>query len=81
MPQNGLTARNTPRLLPSKEELARCIDRQTHRQVRDLRINCRGERVQLEGRSNTYYTKQLATQAVQTMMPSVQLENEIFVAP
>ncbi len=51
----------------------------TNRQIRDLQICCRGNQVIVTGISRTYYVKQLATQAVLTALPQVQLANEITV--
>jgi len=79
MPRDGAVSFNPTSPFPTPEELGRSIDSKTHRQVRDLKINCSGKRVRLTGRSRTYYAKQLATQAVCSLLPGAQLENEIMV--
>lgn len=60
-------------------ELARRIDTLTFRQIADLRVECSGCRVILRGRSTTYYAKQLATQAVQDLIPGAIVTNSVDV--
>jgi hypothetical protein len=64
---------------PSFSELIRFVHRQTQQQVRDLAIHQREDRMIVTGRSDTYYAKQLVTQAILTAAPAVQLVNEISV--
>jgi hypothetical protein len=65
--------------LPSFSELIRFIHRQTQQQVRDLAIHQRESRMVVTGRTETYYAKQLVTQAILMAAPAVQLVNEISV--
>jgi hypothetical protein len=65
--------------LLKEAELAGRVQSRTNRQVRDLRIRCCGNHVTLTGFSRTYYAKQLATQAVLSAHPQVELANEIAV--
>jgi hypothetical protein len=65
--------------LPSFSDLVRFVHRQTLQQIRDLAIHHREGRLVVTGRADTYYAKQLATQAILTAAPSVQLVNEISV--
>lgn len=65
--------------LTQNSELARRIDTLTFRQIADLRVECSGEQVILKGRSKTYYAKQLATQAVQDLIPGAIVMNSVDV--
>jgi hypothetical protein len=65
--------------LPTVSELIRFVHRQTQRQVRDLAIHQRDDRMVVTGRADTYYAKQLVTQAILTAAPAVQLVNEVSV--
>jgi hypothetical protein len=64
---------------PSFSDLIRFVHRQTLQQIRDLAIHHREGRLVVTGRTDTYYTKQLATQAILTAAPAVRLVNEISV--
>ncbi|HEY4261214.1 MAG TPA: hypothetical protein VGM98_13700 [Schlesneria sp.] len=65
--------------VPQYSELARRIDTLTFRQIADLRVEYSGFQVILRGRSKTYYAKQLATQAVQDLMPGAIVTNSVDV--
>jgi hypothetical protein len=60
-------------------ELTQNIDSKTFRQVHDLRVRYDADRVIVQGRSASYYVKQLATHAVLNLMPGVAIENRIDV--
>ncbi len=60
-------------------ELARTIASLTHHQVRDLTVELLHDRLVINGRSSSYYLKQLATQAARAAYPNVELMNEISV--
>jgi len=60
-------------------ELTRRIDALTFRQVHDLNIAHDTDRVVLNGRTRSYYVKQLATHAVLDLMPGVSIDNAICV--
>jgi hypothetical protein len=60
-------------------ELVRFVNHQTHQQVEDLSIHSREGRLVVTGRSPSYYVKQLVTQAIRRLAPSVRLLNEICV--
>jgi hypothetical protein len=64
---------------PSFSELIRFVHRQTQQQVRELALHLREGRMVVTGRADTYYAKQLVTQAILTAAPAVQLANEISV--
>ena len=72
-------ARRNPSEMDREEALFRLIDAETHRQVKDLEIECKADRVIVTGRSRSYYVKQLATQAVFAAAPGAKLDNEIVV--
>ncbi|MBW3541313.1 MAG: phospholipid-binding protein [Planctomycetes bacterium] len=61
------------------DALVRAVESQTHWQVRDLDVDCRGRRVVVTGRCPTYYLKQLVTQAILSAEPGAQLQNEVEV--
>lgn len=60
-------------------ELTRRIDNLTQRQIRDLQVIHDFQKVTLNGRSKSYYIKQLASQAVIDLLPGIALENAIDV--
>ena len=66
--------------MPSAEELQRRVCSFSHWRIRNLNVACRGERVKITGISNTYYSKQLATQAVLSAHPDFRIDNEILVS-
>jgi hypothetical protein len=68
----------TPMLDPDTE-LTRRIDTLTFKQVGSLQVECTGSRVTLRGWCKTYYTKQLATQAVLDLLPGSSVTNSIDV--
>jgi hypothetical protein len=57
----------------------RCVQRETHRQVDELGVSCRDGRVVVSGLCRSYYVKQLATRAVQSLFPNAAVENLIRV--
>lgn len=63
----------------AESELTRRIDTLTFRQVRDLNIAQKADRVVLHGCAKSYYVKQLATHAVLDLIPGVSVENSISV--
>ncbi|HXY34809.1 MAG TPA: hypothetical protein VEI07_11320 [Planctomycetaceae bacterium] len=79
MPLATTTEPSARPVSPGFSELLRFIHRQTQQQVRDLAIHLREGRLVVTGRSETYYAKQLVTQAILTAAPAVQLFNEISV--
>jgi uncharacterized protein YcaQ len=76
---SALWTETTVRHSSSFADLLRFVHRQTLQQIRDLAIHQREGRLVLTGRADTYYAKQLATQAILTAAPAVQLMNEISV--
>jgi hypothetical protein len=60
-------------------ELLDHVNRETQQQVRELAIRHRDGGLLVTGRSATYYTKQLVTQAILVSVPRVRLMNEICV--
>lgn len=60
-------------------ELARRIDTLTQRQIRNLTVVHDTHKVILNGCSRSYYVKQLASQAVNDLMPGVAVQNSIDV--
>lgn len=60
-------------------ELVRFVNHQTHRQVEDLSIHSREGDLVVTGRCPSYYVKQLVTQSIRRLAPSVRLMNEICV--
>ena len=79
MPPATMTETSSRPSSPSFSELIRFVHRQTQQQVRDLAIHQREGRLVVTGRSETYYAKQLVTQAILTAAPAVRLVNEISV--
>ncbi|MES2792919.1 MAG: BON domain-containing protein [Planctomycetota bacterium] len=62
-----------------RDELAASVNLKTFRQVRDLHVVLESGRVTLRGRSESYYVKQLATHAVQELLPGAAIDNAISV--
>ena len=68
-------------MMNREKALFRLIDAETHRPVKDLKLECKADRVIVTGRSRSYYVKQLATQAVFAAAPVSQLASQsVFVA-
>ena len=61
------------------KQLIEQVQTLTHFQVRDLEVTCYGQGVRVTGVSQTYYVKQLATQAVLEELSSETLTNAIEV--
>ena len=80
MSAGGVAAVSEVILMPSEEELQRRVDSFSHWRIRNLNVSCRGERIKITGTSSTYYSKQLATQAVLSAHPNVRIDNEILVS-
>lgn len=74
-------SRLEPPTLPTErcEELERHILDRTGRRVHGLSVEVRGERVVLQGRTSSYYLKQLAQHCVWDMIPEARLDNDIEV--
>jgi hypothetical protein len=79
MPLATMTETSARPNSPSFTELIRFVHRQTQQQVRELAIHQREGRMVVTGRADTYYAKQMVTQAILTAAPAVQLVNEISV--
>jgi hypothetical protein len=79
MPLATITETSVRPASPSFSELVRFVHRQTQQQVRELAIHQREGRLVVTGRSDTYYAKQLVTQAILAAAPAMQLVNEISV--
>jgi len=62
-----------------REQLLQKVHCKTYHQVRDLQVRQDGRRVVVTGTSRSYYVKQLVTQAVLTLAPTLKLDNEIHV--
>lgn len=62
------------------EELVRSVQNATNRQVQGLRIDRAGGCVTVSGKSRSFYVKQLATQAIRSMAPTLRLQNDIHVS-
>lgn len=78
----GLTGDTLEQHLPMLNvnvELTRRIDTLTFRQIGDLRVDCSGSLIVLRGRCNSYYAKQLASQAVRDLVPGARVTNSIDV--
>ena len=80
MSAGGVAAESEVISLPSAEELQRRVDSFSHWQIRNLNVACRGERIKITGTSSTYYSKQLATQAVLSAHPNIRIDNDILVS-
>jgi hypothetical protein len=79
MPFGTVTETSAPPTSPSFSELIRFVHRHTQQQVRELAIHQRESCMVVTGRTETYYAKQLVTQAILMAAPAVQLVNEISV--
>lgn len=67
-------------IVPSLDEvLARHIDKQTGRRVRNLSVEVIGDEVILRGRANSFHVKQLAQHGVRAILPQAPLRNAIIV--
>ena len=64
---------------PTASTLAHCIGEATGYQVRDLEVDVQGKRVFVSGRSRSFYVKQLVTRAVQNLLPTARLANDVRV--
>lgn len=62
-----------------RHELTQRVDSKTFRQVRDLHIDLESGRIILRGHSQSYYVKQLATLAIQNLLPGAAIDNAISV--
>ncbi len=51
----------------------------THQQIWNLKVQCDHSGITVYGVSASYYLKQLVTQSVQTLAPSIPLMNRVFV--
>ena len=60
-------------------KIERAVTRWTLGRVKDLRVRIRGEDVYLDGRSETYYMKQLAQHGVFELVPTAEVHNAIVV--
>jgi len=66
---------------PLVHSLEEQIHQRTNRQVRNLSVELRSDRVVLRGQTSSYYLKQLAQQeALETLPTDLRLENSITVA-
>ena len=61
------------------QDLECLIRERTAGRVRDLKVSRRGDRLILEGSSQTFYAKQLAQHAALQLAPAGKLLNEIIV--
>ena len=57
----------------------RRVLQRTHRSIQDLTVDMVDESIVISGRTNTFYVKQLATQAAQEVIADGSLSNEITV--
>ncbi|HEX4129903.1 MAG TPA: hypothetical protein VHZ24_07660 [Pirellulales bacterium] len=60
--------------------IARCVQLRTGQAIRDLRVKIDTQGVRLQGRCLSYYSKQLAQEAVMELAQDVSLMNDIEVA-
>jgi osmotically-inducible protein OsmY len=60
--------------------IERSVQERTGRRIRDLRVEVDTRTVRLHGRCSSYYSKQLAQQAVMDVAGDFTLANEIEVA-
>jgi hypothetical protein len=60
-------------------ELAKLVDRRTHRRIQDLEIEVDHGSVVIKGRAGSYHVKQLAQHGILDVMPKVRLVNAIEV--
>ena len=75
--EKQMVAMSTPESIAYRVE--NHVSRLTFGRIRDLRIAMQAGRVVLEGRSETYYAKQLAQHGVLEVLPDVVVENTIEV--
>lgn len=61
------------------DEIERRVLQRSDRRVRDLRVSIFNGQVVLEGRTDTYYGKQLAQHGALEVVPEGRLQNEIDV--
>ncbi|MCH9654000.1 MAG: hypothetical protein K0U86_15115 [Planctomycetes bacterium] len=64
---------------PSPASLESEILAGTHQQIRNLKVQCDHSGITVYGVSASYYLKQLVTQCVKTLAPSVPLMNRVLV--
>ncbi len=64
---------------PEPATLEREILSGTHQQVRKVKVCCDHSGITVYGVSPSYYLKQLVTQTVQEIAPSIPLMNRVFV--
>jgi len=62
-----------------QQELTRCVQARTGRQIRELAVELGPECVTLRGFTSTFYFKQLAQHGIRDVLPHVGLENAIVV--
>ena len=62
-----------------QHELEYQVQLRTGRQIRNLVVELRPEKVVLRGRASSYYSKQLAQHGIRDVLPHVRLENAITV--
>ncbi len=62
-----------------KDQIEGIVNRRTGGTIRDLHVHVIGNDVVVNGRTNTYYNKQLATHAVLDTLTDIKLSNEIDV--
>ncbi|MCI0457963.1 MAG: hypothetical protein L0Z62_13435 [Gemmataceae bacterium] len=63
----------------SAERIERQIEARTGRRVRQLRVDCAGNRVSVEGLAASYHVKQLALSAVRELLPTKPVDLHIEV--
>lgn len=64
---------------PEPATLERQILSGTHQQVRNVKVSCDHSGITVYGVSPSYYLKQLVTQTVQEIAPSIPLLNRVLV--
>ncbi len=64
---------------PEPATLERKIVSGTHQQVRNVKVSCDHSGITVYGVSPSYYLKQIVTQTVQEIAPSIPLLNRVFV--
>jgi hypothetical protein len=62
-----------------QHELEYQVQLRTGRQIRNLVVELKPEKVILRGRASSYYAKQLAQHGIRDVLPHVRLENAITV--
>jgi hypothetical protein len=77
-----MPSRDSTLLVPAdlRRELEQHILDRTGRRVHSLKVDVLPERIVLEGRSPSYYVKQLAQHCVWDILPGARLENDIVVS-